>query len=232
MYARVLACLLLTSAFVAGSEPGSVVPGPIVEVYLKAADSSSSAALDEMKVEVVSLMQAAGVGVEWRKSNEETPVSRGDLVVVTLSGICQAPPRKLPMQRLKSLPPLAASSVVDGRILPFVSVNCNALSHFVGPFLSNHSSAQRDFVYGRAMARLLAHELYHVLVQTRDHTETGIAESQVSSGELLAEHFGFGDIALTRFAWRTIIGPSEMSVRQSSGTKFFLGQAHKLPGDK
>jgi len=217
MYARLFACLLLTSAFVAGSEPGSVVRSALVEVYLKAAERSSSAALDEMKVEVVSLMETAGVGVEWRKSNEETPVSRGDLVVVTLRGTCQAPPRNLPIQRLKSLPPLAASSVVDGRILPFVSVNCNALSHFVGPLLSNHSSGQRDFVYGRAMARLLAHELYHVLVQTRDHTETGIAESKVSSGELLAEHFGFEEIALNRLAWRTMIGPSAMSVRQSYG---------------
>jgi hypothetical protein len=201
-------------------------------VYLKAADGRSSAALDEMKVEVVSLMQTAGVSVEWRMSNEETPVSRGDLVVVTLSGICQAPPRNLQMQRFKSLPPLAATSVVDGRILPFVSVNCNVLSHFVGPLLSNHSSAQRDFVYGRAMARLLAHELYHVLVQTRDHTETGIAESQVSSGELLAEHFGFGKVGLARLAWRTMIGPSAMSVRQRSGTKLFLQQARRLPGDK
>jgi hypothetical protein len=217
MYAPLLACLLLTSGFVAGSEPGSVLPGSILEVYLKAAGSSSSSALEEMKVEVVSLMQTAGVGVEWRKSNEETPFSRGDLVVVTLNGICQAPPRNLQIERLKSLPPLAASSVVDGRILPFVSMNCNALSHFVGPLLSDHSSVQRDFVYGRAMARLLAHELYHVLVQTRDHTETGIAESQVSSGELLAEHFGFGEIALTRLARRTMIGSSAMSVRQGSG---------------
>ncbi len=227
MYARLLACLLLTSAFVAGSEPSSVVPGPVVEVYLKATDASSSAALDEMKVEIVTLMQTAGVGVEWRKSNEETPVSRGDLVVVTFSGICQAPPRKVPIQRLKSLPPLAASSVVDGRILPFVSMNCNALSHFVGPLLSDHSSAQRDFVYGRAMARLLAHELSHVLVQTRDHTETGIAKSQVSSAELLAEHFGFEEIALTRLAWRTYIGPSAMSVHESSG--MLRAKANNVP---
>ncbi len=213
MYARLLACLLLSSAFVAASEPASVVPGPIVEVYLRAADRSSSAALDEMKVEVVLLMQTAGVGVEWRESNEETPVTRGNLVVVTLSGVCQAPPRNLPMLHLKSLPPLATSSVVDGRILPFVSVNCNALSHFIGPPLPNQSSVQRDFFYGRAMARLLAHELYHVLVQTRDHTESGIAEPQVSSGELLAEHFGFEEIALNRLAWRAVLGPSAMSFR-------------------
>ena len=219
MYARLLACLLVTSASVVASEPGSALPGSIVEVYLKAAESTSSAVLDAMKIELVSLMQTAGVGVKWRRSSEKTPVSRGDLVVVTLSGMCEAPPPNIRMGRLTSLPPLAASSVVDGRILPFASVNCSALSRFVGPLIADRSPAQRDFLYGRAMARLLAHELYHVLAQTGNHTKTGIAESHISSAELLAEHFGFGEIALTKLAWPSMFEAAGMSVRPSSGPK-------------
>jgi len=79
------------------------------------------------------------------------------------------------------------------------------------------------------MARLLAHELYHVLMQTSDHTETGIAESQVSSQELLAEHFWFGEIALTRLAGRTMMGPSAMSVRQKQEKSKIEPQSRLAP---
>ncbi len=48
------------------------------------------------------------------------------------------------------------------------------------------------------MARLLAHEFYHVLAQTDDHTQTGIAKARFSTADLLAEHFDFETIAIDR----------------------------------
>jgi hypothetical protein len=48
------------------------------------------------------------------------------------------------------------------------------------------------------MARLLAHEFYHVLAQTDDHTQTGIAKARFSTADLLAEHFDFESVALGR----------------------------------
>src|SRR5580658_1469108 len=45
--------------------------------------------------------------------------------------------------------------------------------------------------YGQALARLLAHELYHVLNQTAGHAQTGIAKAQLTAAELVAERFQF-----------------------------------------
>jgi hypothetical protein len=48
------------------------------------------------------------------------------------------------------------------------------------------------------MARLLAHEFYHVLAQTGDHTQAGICKASFSRADLLADHFDFDDVALER----------------------------------
>ena len=41
------------------------------------------------------------------------------------------------------------------------------------------------------MARLLAHEFYHILAQTDDHAPSGIAKARFSTADLLADHFDF-----------------------------------------
>ena len=53
-------------------------------------------------------------------------------------------------------------------------------------------------LYGRSMARLLAHEFYHILAQTGGHAPTGIAKARFSTADLLADHFDFETVALDR----------------------------------
>jgi hypothetical protein len=57
------------------------------------------------------------------------------------------------------------------------------------------------------MARLLAHEFYHVLAQTDDHTQTEISKARFSTADLLAEHFDFEAAALERLRPPSL-GPS------------------------
>ena len=49
------------------------------------------------------------------------------------------------------------------------------------------------------MARLLAHEFYHVLAQTSDHTVAGIAKASLSAADLEAGRLMFDAAALARF---------------------------------
>jgi hypothetical protein len=58
--------------------------------------------------------------------------------------------------------------------------------------------ARRDFLYGRAMARVVAHELYHVLLKTADHAHAGIARSCFTAEDLLTEHFEFEGATLAK----------------------------------
>jgi hypothetical protein len=48
-----------------------------------------------------------------------------------------------------------------------------------------------DALYGRALARVLAHELFHVLAQTPHHAESGVAQSAVTGRSLLGFRFEF-----------------------------------------
>jgi hypothetical protein len=86
---------------------------------------------------------------------------------------------------------LATTAITDGHVLPFSSLNCTALTRSVSAALAKDAGARRDFLYGRAMARVVAHELYHVLLRTTEHARSGVARSCFTTGDLLSERFEF-----------------------------------------
>jgi hypothetical protein len=87
--------------------------------------------------------------------------------------------------------------VADGVILPFGDIDCAALNSFLGPSLWKEPEEVQEFVYARAMARLMAHELYHVIGQTHDHARSGVGESSFTVAELLSDHFEFTETTLS-----------------------------------
>jgi hypothetical protein len=194
MPARLLAlcCLLSVSASTGRSE--SIAPAAAeVDIYLKASPSGSTAVLNVMKSELAVLMQGTGVRVEWRVLKEsQAETSFGFATVMELRGQCSVPWRDDWTQSVKNGEPLASTAVVDGYILPFTWVDCAALSRLIGPSITEEPSVLRDYLYGRALARLVAHELYHVLMQTTGHAQTGIANARLTAADLLAERLQFG----------------------------------------
>ncbi len=87
-----------------------------------------------------------------------------------------------------------------GKILPFSWINCETLTEMLAPSLSGKESGQRDFLYGRAMGRLLAHELYHTLSNKRGHSESGVGKATFSANDVLAERFTFDRSVLAQSA--------------------------------
>jgi len=199
MYARLLAMfgLLCVSTSMGWSE--SALPaGSEVEVYLKG-DTSSPGILGEMNRELGALMQRAGFRIAWRHADDQSSSSGAEhLIVVELRGTCALTPAPESLGPLGSRPALASSAVVDGRVLPFSWVDCSALNRFLGRAIVNFPNAEQDYIFGRAIARLLAHEFYHVLAQTDDHTQAGISKARFSTADLLAEHFDFEASALEK----------------------------------
>lgn len=194
MFALFLAllCPLYVSNVVGYPEP---IDNSLV-VYLHAGTGVAAQPLAVMKQELSALMQPAGFHVEWRNlgtQQEET----GTLMVVDLRGACQ-PPALSNSEALSASVSLASSSVVDGQVIPFSWIDCSALSRFLGPSLAKASPARRNYIYGRAMARLLAHECYHVVARTEAHTTAGIAKPTFAVTDLLADRFEFEAIALSR----------------------------------
>jgi hypothetical protein len=188
MYARLLAfvCLLSCSVPIGRAEPLSVREAT-VGVYLQVDANASSLSLQAMRLELRDLMVPTGLNLVWTNARGNSRIDK--LIAVELRGTCQAGTEK--KSGFKDRSPLASTAVTDGKVLPFSWVDCKALDQFMQPELNKLSADERDEAYGRAMARLLAHEFYHVLAETQKHTKHGISKTSFSVSDLMAPSLPF-----------------------------------------
>ncbi len=169
-----------------------------------------------MKRELASLMHEAGFHVEWRSldSEQRDSTDAAYLAVLELNGTCGLSAGNSPASAPPSTPnSLATTSVSDGQVLPFSKVNCAVVTKIVAPALLHEAGAQRDFLYGRAVARIVAHELYHVLLKTADHAHTGIARSCFTADDLLTGRFEFEGATLARLRTESAVASEEATDR-------------------
>ena len=78
-----------------------------------------------------------------------------------------------------------STDMSDGEILPFSDIDCDAIRSFLQRDLLRMPEVNRDVSYGRAIARVLAHELYHIFVRTTKHAAQGIGKPSFTVQELL-----------------------------------------------
>jgi hypothetical protein len=198
LFARLqaLACLLLFSGdCVVRSEPVVPADQPLV-VYLKRGANRPGESIKTFRRELDALMRSAGYRLEWREAGSHPEAESAFVTVVELRGICQ-PASDLAARTVSPASEfsLGSTAVSDGQVLPFSWVNCEALTRVLAPALVAQHPARRDYLYGRAIARVVAHELYHVLTNQREHSATGLAKARFSVDELMANRFEFGSEA-------------------------------------
>jgi hypothetical protein len=155
--------------------------------------------MDSMRRELARLMQTAGYELEWRGPQDSNIDTGAFLAVVELKGDCEAPSGSFgPGSTLPNMAQLASTSVSDGQVLPFSWVNCGNVTKLLAPALLDLPAARADFIFGRAVARLIAHEFYHMLMQTREHTRSGISKPCFTAADLLTNSFEFEYAALAQ----------------------------------
>jgi hypothetical protein len=185
---------------VVGAEGSGLAGRPLI-VYLSAGANQSASTLSFMRKEAESLMRTAGYSVEWRDAKiRPAGESAVGLVFVDLGGVCTVPMNPVPGAPAPddNQPSLASTDVEDGVVLPFSRIDCAALSRVLSGMFAREAPARRTYLYGRAMGRLLAHELYHVLAQTRDHAAAGIGKPCFTASDLVTDRFEFESVALSR----------------------------------
>lgn len=152
-----------------------------------------------MKRELSRLMQTAGYELEWLAPQAANIDTSAILAVVELRGDCGASSGNFSLDStLPEMADLASTFVSQGRVLPFSWVNCANVAKLLAPALLAQPGVRGDFIFGRAVARLLAHEFYHVLMQTREHTRSGISKPCFTAGDLLTDRFEFEHTVLTQ----------------------------------
>jgi hypothetical protein len=217
-----LCCLLITVV-----SPGwAASPRPAtakLAIYLKTDASQSARPIDSMRRELSRLMRTVGYELEWRGPQDSHIDTGAFLAVVELKGDCQARSGNVPPgSALPALADLASTFISDGQVLPFSWVNCGNVTKLLAPALLDLPGARGDFILGRAVARLIAHEFYHMLMQTRDHTRNGVSKSCFTAADLVTNSFGFEGAALAQLqrsqAGRVADNPIPASTSTSSPT--------------
>lgn len=88
---------------------------------------------------------------------------------------------------------LAYTHSTDGQILPFIEVPCDRVRSSIRPVIWGGDARQSNFLLGRALGRVMAHEFYHVLAKTSRHGRTGIAKHSLSAAELISDELRFAE---------------------------------------
>ena len=182
---------VLTAAALAADLAEVKEPGedpPPITIYTHFEQSASTVSVDTMKEELEAILQPVGLALEWRSLD----AARGresavELVVVTFKGNCR-------MEELADFAPpgaLGSTHVSDGAVLPFADVHCDRIRRLIGPLTNAEDAETRENMFGRAMGRVLAHELYHVMAKTTAHVPGGIAKAFYTAGDLLAKKASF-----------------------------------------
>jgi hypothetical protein len=183
---RILLSLLLTRAVIYCASAGSVPANPVT-ILLDFDKPHSQTSLQAMETEVSSLMKATGLAVEWQMKNELGPDTEfAELVVIKLTGYCMTETVPMPMDERG---PLAFSYSTDGAVLPFGEVECDRVKTALRRFLAGQDYREGDFLLGRALGRVLVHEMYHMLAHDRKHTKSGLTRESLTADELIADHF-------------------------------------------
>ena len=145
----------------------------------------SEKAFLEMKQELGFILKNAGIRINWRDRDQVSSAeSFANLVVVTFRGVCRMDPAA---DRHPDSGPLAFTHTSGGVILPFSEVECDRVRTSLRGVMSWEDYFRSDVVFGRAMARVLAHELYHVLAGTESHSRRGVAQRALSGSQLASE---------------------------------------------
>ena len=148
-----------------------------------------SAALQELQSELNHLLMQGQRRVEWKLRKEmQDGAEAADLVVVKFRGSCRMETAPV---LLDERGPLAFTHTSDGEVLPFSEVLCDKVKAAARSAMHGGQLAQGDRLMGRAMARVLAHEIWHMTSNTLGHGKEGIAKSGLTGAQLIGENFRF-----------------------------------------
>ena len=152
--------------------------------------------VNALKSELAEIWRGEPVKLNWKPLETLQPGdSFPDLVVVHFKGDCKLHP--LEPFRIDERGPqgsaLAYSPMVDGEVQPFSSILCERVQRSVQSALRPNQRKSANKLYGRALGRVLSHELYHILNQTKEHEQQGLAKKSLSGQQLIEPHFHFGE---------------------------------------
>lgn len=185
---------------IAHAAPGAnFAAHPLVTVVIDFEQPDSSAPLKALHQELSRIFAPAGVGIDVQvKRDLPQTASFANLVLFKMRGSCTM--TALPIGALSDeRGALAMTYSVDGQTLGFGEVECDRVRVSIERVFGTADAPAEQTIYGKALARVMAHELYHMIVQSTVHTKRGITKERLSGWELSQDNLTLSNTALEAF---------------------------------
>jgi hypothetical protein len=180
----------LWAAFAALSVSCLTAQQPRVAVYMDFEKIPGTAAVSAMERETERLLKPSGIALDWRLTREnhgDHPVPA--LVVFRFKGSCKvdrSPGTGGTFRSAGESQTLASTQVSRGRVLPFSEVRCDQVRDALHFLHGNAGLKERQAALGRALGRVVAHELYHIFAMTTAHGKRGLARPSQTLEDLVS----------------------------------------------
>lgn len=166
------ACLAIPPAF-----------GEGITIVLDFQGPRSESSVAEMKREFTGIMKDSALRFEFRSRSEASEGVFSDLMVIRFTGKCVLEPVGYLYDERG---PMAFTYSTDGVVQPFSEVACDRITSAVRSAMAGGDFAKSDLLLGRALGRVLAHEVMHILSKSGTHGRTGVAKTALSGSQLIA----------------------------------------------
>jgi hypothetical protein len=156
--------------------------GTDVTVVIDFNGPHSDRSVEEMKREAAEIMKDSGLHLDWMARDDVGKSSFPNLVLVRFKGRCVLEPEPMLYDERG---PFAFTYSSEGEVLPFTEVACDHVTASVQSAISGDDFSRLDYLMGRALGRVVAHELVHILTRSGGHARDGVAQPALSGRELI-----------------------------------------------
>lgn len=175
--------LLVTATFALRGTAGTRPASTDLTVLLDFQGARSDKTVAAMEGETENIFKPSGLHLDWRALDAASGDSYKDLVVVRFKGACVVKPVPIVYDELG---PLAFTYTADGDVQPFSVVECDKVTQSVRSAMWGADFSKAETLLGRALGRVVAHELVHILTGSGEHATEGVQKPALSGKQLIA----------------------------------------------
>ena len=159
-------------------------PHDPVTVVLEFDHPYSDVSVSEMEREAGAVLKNTGLTFDWKlEARLEPHPEFKSLLFLKMKGRCEMEPI---LELIDERGPLGMAYVTDGQVLSFGEIECDRIKQSVQRVLPRGKSAKQERLYGRALGRVAAHEMVHMLLGTTRHSKSGITQASLTADELIS----------------------------------------------
>ena len=192
---RALSCVLFSLVAAVGAYAAPPNHNDTLTVVLDFKGPHTDRSVEAMKSELKTILGGTGLSLEWRSPEEAAKTTMDNLVVVSFKGRCILEPVPYLYDERG---PLAFTHMTEGEMLPFSEVACDTVTRSVRSAMFGGDFAKADQLLGRALGRVVAHELVHMLTKSTKHAREGVEKNALTGQQLIAEHLNLSEEDLQR----------------------------------